>query len=141
MEARGERELMGERERSAYGYSGAGGIYPLKAARPSHRLCTILYARRAPKFQEPDQVFLDKVQRYLLTINPALNADDLIELRASRYRSAQPVCPPHYLDTLPPVELPVKGLWAADTSYYYPEDRGISESIEFGKKIATQAIA
>ncbi|CCD29571.1 Amine oxidase:FAD dependent oxidoreductase [Candidatus Glomeribacter gigasporarum BEG34] len=94
-----------------------------------------------PKFQEPDQVFLDKVQRYLLTINPALNADDLIELRASRYRSAQPVCPPHYLDTLPPVELPVKGLWAADTSYYYPEDRGISESIEFGKKIATQAIA
>ncbi len=94
-----------------------------------------------PKFQEPDQVFLDKVQRYVRTINPELKADDFIELRASRYRFAQPVCSPRYLDTLPPVELPVKGLWAADTSYYYPEDRGISESIEFGKKMAQQAFA
>jgi len=30
-------------------------------------------------------------------------------------------------------------LWAADTSYYYPEDRGISESIDFGRKMARQA--
>ncbi len=94
-----------------------------------------------PKFQEPDQAFLDRVQRYLMTINPALTADDFIGLRASRYRFAQPICPPGYLDNLPPVALPVKGLWVADTSYYYPEDRGISESIGFGRMMAIQAAA
>jgi len=92
-----------------------------------------------PKFAEPDQAFLDKVHSYLKKINPALNDEDFIDMRASRYRYAQPICEPGYLDKLPPVALPVKGLWVADTSYYYPEDRGISESIGFGRKIAKEA--
>jgi protoporphyrinogen oxidase len=92
-----------------------------------------------PKFQEPDQKFLDRVRRYLLTINPELTDSDFLELRASRYRFAQPICPPQFLDGLPPVRLPVEGLWVADTSYYYPEDRGIAESIQFGRDIARQA--
>ena len=92
-----------------------------------------------PKFQEPDQAFLDKVKRYLQKINPQLTDADFLEMRASRYRYAQPICDPGYLEHLPPVELPIRGLWAADTSYYYPEDRGISESIDFGRKMARQA--
>jgi protoporphyrinogen oxidase len=94
-----------------------------------------------PKFAEPDQIFLDKVRRYLKKINPRLSDEDFIELRASRYRYAQPICDPGYLGKLPPVALPVEGLWAADTSYYYPEDRGISESIGFGRKMAKEATA
>jgi protoporphyrinogen oxidase len=81
-------------------------------------------------------VFIDKVKRYLMKINPDLTADDFIDVRASRYRYAQPVCEPGYLDRLPPIELPIKGLLVADTSYYYPEDRGISESIDLGRKMA-----
>lgn len=92
-----------------------------------------------PKFAEADGVFLDKVRHYLKRINPALTDADFIDLHASRYRYAQPICGPAYLDTLPPAELPVKGLWAADTSYYYPEDRGISESIGFGRGMARKA--
>jgi protoporphyrinogen oxidase len=94
-----------------------------------------------PKFAESDQAFLDKVRRYLKKINPELCDDDFIDLHASRYRYAQPICEPGYLDKLPPVALPVKGLWVADTSYYYPEDRGISESIAFGRKMAKDAVA
>ena len=93
-----------------------------------------------PLFSEPDQAFLDKVRAYLKKINPDLLDDDFIELRASRYRYAQPICEPGYLDRLPPVALPVQGLWVADTSYYYPEDRGISESIDFGRKMAKAAV-
>lgn len=85
------------------------------------------------KYQEPDQVFLDKVRTYLKKINPVLTDDDFIDMRASRYRHAQPICEPEYLKTLPPPQLPVKGLFVADTSYYYPEDRGISESFKFGR--------
>ncbi|ANI55868.1 hypothetical protein PDR5_41380 [Pseudomonas sp. DR 5-09] len=92
-----------------------------------------------PKFQEPNEVFLNKVRHYLKKINPELTDDDFIDIYASRYRYAQPICDPGYLDRLPPVSLPVKGLWVADTSYYYPEDRGISESIDFGRKMAKDA--
>ncbi len=92
-----------------------------------------------PKFSEPDHVFLEKVKRYLKKISPDLCDDDFLGLHASRYRYAQPICDPGYLDKLPPITLPTKGLWVADTSYYYPEDRGISESIFFGRKIATMA--
>jgi protoporphyrinogen oxidase len=92
-----------------------------------------------PKFSEPNEAFTDKVKRYLKKINPALNDDDFIDIRASRYRFAQPICQPSFLEGLPNVKLPVKGLWLADTSYYYPEDRGISESIDFGRKMATDA--
>jgi protoporphyrinogen oxidase len=94
-----------------------------------------------PKFGDPDQVFLDKVRNYLKKINPALTDDDFLDIRASRYRYAQPICEPGYLDRLPPARLPVQGLWVADTSYYYPEDRGISESIDFGRKMAKDASA
>lgn len=92
-----------------------------------------------PKFSEPNEAFTEKVKRYLKKINPALNDDDFIDIRASRYRFAQPICQPSFLDGLPSAKLPVKGLWLADTSYYYPEDRGISESIDFGRKMATDA--
>jgi len=92
-----------------------------------------------PKFADQDQVFLNKVKRYIKKINPDLTDDDFIDIRASRYRHAQPVCDPGYLTKLPPAALPIRGLWVADTSYYYPEDRGISESINFGRKIAKDA--
>ena len=92
-----------------------------------------------PGYAEPDAVFLDKVKAYLLRINPTLTADDILEMRASRYRYAQPICEPGFLERLPPAKTPVEGLWIADTSYYYPEDRGISESIDFARRMAKDA--
>ena len=94
-----------------------------------------------PKYAEPDRAFMDKVKRYLKKINPEISYEDFIDIRVSRYRYAQPICDPGYLNKLPPVALPVQGLWVADTSYYYPEDRGISESINFGRKMAREAAA
>lgn len=94
-----------------------------------------------PKYSEPNEIFINKVRKYLSKINPAVTEDDVIDIRASRYRFAQPICEPEFLKKLPPVKLPVKGLWVADTSYYYPEDRGISESIEFGKNMARDAVS
>jgi protoporphyrinogen oxidase len=92
-----------------------------------------------PKFAEPDEVFLEKVRKYFKKINPKLIDEDFLDIRASRYRFAQPIGVPGYLETIPDAKLPVKGLWVADTSYYYPEDRGISESIDFGRKMAKDA--
>ncbi|MCU0905386.1 MAG: NAD(P)/FAD-dependent oxidoreductase [Tabrizicola sp.] len=94
-----------------------------------------------PTYAEPNEAFTDKVRRYLRKINPEITDEVILDIRASRYGHAQPVCGPGFLSTLPPVGLPVKGLWVADTSYYYPEDRGISESIAFGRKMARDAVA
>ena len=94
-----------------------------------------------PNYARGDDWYTERVCRYFKKINPELLDEDILDIRASRYRFAQPICEPGFSEKLPPVELPVKGLWVADTSYYYPEDRGISESIEFGRKMARQATA
>ena len=94
-----------------------------------------------PKFAEPDEAFLEKVRRYFKKINPSLVDEDFLDIRASRYRFAQPIGIPGYLETIPSAKLPINGLWVADTSYYYPEDRGISESIDFGRKMAQDAVS
>ena len=94
-----------------------------------------------PKFSDPDEVFLQKVRIYFKKINPDISDDDFLDIRASRYRFAQPIGIPGYLETIPPAKLPIDGLWVPDTSYYYPEDRGISESIDFGRRMAQDAVA
>lgn len=92
-----------------------------------------------PLFTESDDIFLQKVRHYLKKINPSFVDEDFLDMHVSRYRYAQPICDPGYLDKLPPIQLPITGLWVADTSYYYPEDRGISESISFGRQMAKMA--
>lgn len=92
------------------------------------------------KFSDHDQVFLGKVKKYVMQLNPSICEEDFLHMRASRYRHAQPICKPRHMEMLPPVTSSVRGLWVADTSYYYPEDRGISESIRFGRQLAEEAM-
>jgi protoporphyrinogen oxidase len=92
-------------------------------------------------YAKPDEYFLSKVKNYFKKINPALVDSDFLDMRASRYRFAQPIGTPGLLDSLPKPKLPIQNLWVADTSYYYPEDRGISESLDFGRKMARDAVA
>ncbi|HLT63470.1 MAG TPA: FAD-dependent oxidoreductase, partial [Pseudohongiella sp.] len=92
-------------------------------------------------YADSDQTFADKVLRYMQTIKPSLRADDVIDIKVSRYRYAQPICPPGFLSKLPPYKTAIDGLWVADTSFYYPQDRGISESLDFGRKLAREAVS
>ncbi len=89
-----------------------------------------------PKFAAGDAEFRRESFDYLKRINPELGDDDLIACHVARLKHAQPVCPPGFLSMLPPVETAIDGLQIADTCFYYPEDRGISESVRFGKMMA-----
>ena len=122
-------------------YSNLNPLAPPNSGQPAILYVPFYIPGEHPKYGEPDAVFLDKVRSYFKKIDPTLTDEDFLDLRASRYRFAQPICEPGYLDTLPPIALPVRGLWVADTSYYYPEDRGISESVDLGRKIARDAEA
>jgi len=89
------------------------------------------------KFQCADQEFIDEATVIIKTVNPSIQDEDILDIHASRYGYAQPICPPAFKSTLPPMSGIIDGLIIADTSYYYPEDRSISESVNLGKTLAT----
>lgn len=90
-----------------------------------------------PDYQRPNQAFIDDAWNCVRAIQPNLSPSDLLASHCSRYRFAQPVCGTHFQQSLPPRE-PFAGVITADTTAYYPEDRGISESIGFGRALAQQ---
>jgi protoporphyrinogen oxidase len=94
-----------------------------------------------PKFSWSDEKIITEATAYLKRINPVLTDADIIDVHASRYAFAQPICQPSFAKQLPPMRSSVAGLFIADTSYYYPEDRSISESVALGKQLAKMALA
>jgi protoporphyrinogen oxidase len=93
------------------------------------------------KFAWTDAELLEEAFGYLRRVNPVLTQEDIIAAHVARLRYAQPVCEPGFAAKLPPVQSPIHGLQIADTCFYYPEDRGISESVQLGQKMASQLTA
>ena len=69
-------------------------------------------------------------------INPQITESDRIGVHVGRLKHAQPICAPGFAAMIPPVQTPIAGLQIADTCFYYPEDRGIAESVRLGKDMA-----
>lgn len=88
-----------------------------------------------PKFAMPDEAFVAESWGYLKTLNPALTEADRKASFVGRLRYAQPICEPGFAKMIPPAQTPIRGLQIADTCFYYPEDRGVSESIKFAKRM------
>lgn len=106
----------------------------------------ILYApfympKTHPKWSRTNQQLIDEVIGYLSRLHPAFRTDWVLARHCHRYDFAQTICPPGFQAMLPPMETPVAGFFMADTAYYYPEDRSISESVEVGKRLADTATA
>ena len=94
-----------------------------------------------PDYGKSDADFIQRSANYLKKINPTFEDSWILASKASRYEFAQTVCPPGSYDMLPSMKTPLKGFYMADTSYYYPEDRSISESIRVGCELAATAQA
>ena len=95
--------------------------------------------RENPIYSYPDEKFVSESIKCLKSINKDLKDSDVINTHCSRYAYAQPVCGTNFKENLPPLN-PIENLWTADTTIYYPEDRGISESIFFGRNLAKKII-
>ncbi|WFR98149.1 NAD(P)/FAD-dependent oxidoreductase (plasmid) [Rhizobium tumorigenes] len=93
-----------------------------------------------PKWQWSDEKFVEEAFGYIRKVNPAIAVEDFIDAKVGRLKYAQPVCEPNFLDKLPPIQTPIAGLQIADTCYYYPEDRGISESVRYGRDMAEAVV-
>lgn len=92
--------------------------------------------RTHPKYTQDDEAILEEVYGYYRRINPEFSRESILAAHISRYEYAQPICTPNFYTKLPPVKSPIKGFVMADTSHYYPEDRGISESVRIGQELA-----
>lgn len=93
-----------------------------------------------PRWSWTDEALLDEAFTAIRAVNPAISAEDVIAKQASRLRHSQPICTPDFLSKLPALDTSLPGVQVADTCYYYPEDRGISESVGLGKRMAATAI-
>ncbi|WP_312028295.1 NAD(P)/FAD-dependent oxidoreductase [Aquabacterium sp. J223] len=93
------------------------------------------------KFGRDDHAFLDESVACLEAIQPGFSRADVKACAVSRYRYAQTVCTPGFYDALPPMASALHGLFLADTSHYYPEDRSMSESLRVGAALAGLAAA
>jgi protoporphyrinogen oxidase len=89
-----------------------------------------------PKFHWADDALLAEAFSCLHRVNPALTPEDVVASHVARLRYAQPVCPAGFAARIPPIKTPIGGLQVADTCFYYPEDRGISESVRIGKMMS-----
>lgn len=106
---------------------------------------TILYApfympKIHPKWSRDNDAFVDEVIGYLHRINPAFRPDWVLARHCHRYEFAQTICPPGFFESLPPMRTPIRGLFMADTAYYYPEDRSINESVHVAARLAQVAM-
>jgi protoporphyrinogen oxidase len=90
------------------------------------------------KFSWSDERLVSESMACVMRLNPAISAADLIDARVFRLRHAQPVCDVGFRSKLPPVQTPIGGLQIADTCFYYPEDRSISESVNLGRRMANR---
>jgi protoporphyrinogen oxidase len=106
--------------------------------------CTIVYAPfympvTHPKYKLPKEAFIEEVTGYLGKLNAGFDRSWILAANAFRYEFAQTVCTPNFYEALPPMRSAVGGLFLADTSHYYPEDRSISESMRLGRQLAELA--
>ena len=93
-----------------------------------------------PKYFDTDEVFLRKCMHYIKIINPDIKEEDLINHHIGRLKFSQPICTPGFKSRLPSICSSINHLQIADTSYYYPEDRGFSESIKLGRLMANNLV-
>lgn len=78
------------------------------------------------------EVYLPHLRR----INPSFDPSWIEESYYHREDAAQPVIGVYYSRRIPPHRTPIRGLYLANTTQIYPEDRGTNYSVRLGRKVA-----
>ncbi len=84
-----------------------------------------------------DDLFADYVP-HLRRLNPAFDPSWVKNRWIFRERAAQPIITTNYSQRIPARRTPLSGLYLANTTQIYPEDRGTNYSVRLGNEIAEQ---
>ena len=77
---------------------------------------------------------------HLRKINPEFQASWIETSYHHRVGAAQPIIGVNYSERMPAHRTPVKGLYLANTTQVYPEDRGTNYSVRMGRQVARMAM-
>jgi protoporphyrinogen oxidase len=106
-------------------YDGSHFLYLSKYMEPDH-----------PYFALSDQELIDEYLPYLMRINPGFDPEWVKQWWVFRERAAQPIVTLNYSEKIPDHRTPLDGLYLANTTQIYPEDRGTNYSVRLGNQIA-----
>jgi protoporphyrinogen oxidase len=94
-----------------------------------------------PLVDEDAEQVLARYEPYIRRINPDFDRAWIRERWLFKDRAGQPIVHARYHETIPPLRTPVAGLYLANTTQIYPEDRGQNYSIRIGQEVARLALA
>jgi protoporphyrinogen oxidase len=88
---------------------------------------------------DADEV-LDSYEPYLRRIDSNFDRSWVRAHWLFKDRAGQPIVDYHYHESIPPHRTPIEGLWLANTTQIYPEDRGQNYSIRMGREVGRLAV-
>lgn len=83
---------------------------------------------------------IDKYSPYIRKINRNFDISWIINSHHNVLSAAQPVITPGYSHRIPSHQTPYEGLYLANTTQIYPEDRGTNYSVQMGRRVAKMVI-
>ncbi len=89
-----------------------------------------------PLYSASAEELLDRYLPSLRRINSDFDLDWLEEMWLYRDDAAQPIITCGYSGRIPSHETPVKGLYLANTTQIYPQDRGMNYSVRLGRTVS-----
>ena len=89
-----------------------------------------------PYFTMPEDEVIDSYLPHLRKVNKSFDKSWIDNYWVFRERAAQPIITLNYSERLPDHRTPLSGLYLANTSQIYPEDRGTNYSVRLGNDIA-----
>ena len=105
----------------------------------------ILYISNYPTrgselYMKSPEELMDLFVPHLKKINSEFDRSHIIEYHHHRVDGAQPIVGLDYERNIPEHRTPHKGLYLANTTQIYPEDRGTNYSVRMGRRVAKMVI-
>ena len=89
-----------------------------------------------PLYRMERQELLDEYLPHLKKVNPDFELDWIERSYHHRVDGAQPVIGVNYSQHIPGHRTPFEGVYLANTTQIYPEDRGTNYSVRMGRQVA-----
>ncbi len=83
----------------------------------------------------PEELYREYLP-HLKRLNPAFDESWVQNYHHHKVDAAQPIVTPGYSERIPDHRTPVRGLYLANTTQIYPEDRGTNYSVRMGRAVA-----
>ena len=94
-----------------------------------------------PYFTMPEDDVIASYLPHLRKVNKDFDRSWISRFWVFRERAAQPIITLNYSERIPDHRTPLPGLYLANTSQIYPEDRGTNYSVRLGNQIAEMVAA